>query len=69
MPPGLQLNHGFWITWIALYVMEGQLLRVQYDHLILFTNIIKSATSLEMTEDMLDELDDDVRLWHAQYEE
>ena len=49
--------------------MEGQLLRVQYDHLILFTNIIKSATSLEMTEDMLDELDDDVRLWHAQYEE
>ena len=49
--------------------MEGQLPRVQYDLLILFTNIIKSATSLEMTEDMLNKLDDDVRLWYAQYEE
>ena len=59
----------FWITWIAPYVMEGRLPRVHYDHLILFTHIIKAATSLEITEDMLDKLDDDVRLWHAQYEE
>ena len=49
--------------------MEGQLPRVHYDHLILFTDTIKAATSLEITEDMLDKLDDDVRLWHAQYEE
>lgn len=59
----------FWITWIAPYVMEGRLPRVHYDHLILLTDIIKAATSLEITEDMLDKLDDDVRVWHAQYEE
>jgi hypothetical protein len=59
----------FWITWIAPYVMEGRLPQEHYDHLILFTDIIKVATSLEITNEMLDKLHDDVRLWHAQYEE
>jgi hypothetical protein len=59
----------FWITWLAPYLMEGRLPAVHYDHLLLFTDIIKIVTSLEITEEMLETLNVNVKLWHAQYEE
>jgi hypothetical protein len=59
----------FWITWVTPYVMEGRLPQEHYDHLLLFTDIVKAAMSIKITEDMMEKLDSDVRLWHAQYEE
>ncbi|KIM21216.1 hypothetical protein M408DRAFT_110138, partial [Serendipita vermifera MAFF 305830] len=59
----------FWITWQAPYVMKDRLPGPHYQHLLLFGKIIKLATSLEITPEMLEELDQSVREWHATYEE
>lgn len=59
----------FWITWMAPYLLEDRLPARHYRHLLLLVDIIKIATSLEITPEMLDELDAKMRQWHAEYEE
>jgi hypothetical protein len=58
----------FWIVWIAPLLLKGRLPEEHYQHLLLFSKIIKVATSLEITTQQLDELDLDIRVWHAEYE-
>jgi hypothetical protein len=58
----------FFITWLAPYLFEGRLPDDHYQHLLLFSNIVKLATSLEITTAMLEELTRDVKAWHAEYE-
>lgn len=59
----------FWMTWLAPYLMKDRLPEPHYEHLILLTDIVKLATSLEITEEMMTLLDANVREWHAKYEE
>jgi hypothetical protein len=59
----------FWITWLAPYLLEGRLPNPHYEHLLLLVDVIKMATSLEITEETLDKLDESVREWHDGYEE
>lgn len=58
----------FWFTWMAPYLLEGYLPQEHYDHFLLLTRIIKLATCLEITEEMMDELDTGIRQWHTDYE-
>jgi len=59
---------GFWMTWLAPYLLEDRLPDEHYKHLLLLSKIIKSATRLEITEQQIDELEDDLKTWHAEYE-
>ncbi|KAG8830259.1 hypothetical protein FRC17_005140 [Serendipita sp. 399] len=58
----------FWMTWMSPYLLFGRLPDEHYQHLLLMVRMIKLATSLEITEAMLEELDEVVREWHAEYE-
>jgi hypothetical protein len=58
----------FWIVWIAPLLLKGHLPEDHYQHLLLFSKIIKVATSLEITTQQLDELDQEIQAWHAEYE-
>jgi hypothetical protein len=49
--------------------MQGRLPVAHYEHLLLFSDIIKITTSLEITEEMLDQLEVNIKKWHADYEE
>ncbi|PVF91126.1 hypothetical protein CPB86DRAFT_720040 [Serendipita vermifera] len=59
---------GFWMTWLAPYLFEGRLPQQHYEHLCLFSHIIKTATSLELTEQQIQELENDLKKWHTDYE-
>jgi hypothetical protein len=59
----------FWITWLAPYLLQDRLPNRHYQHLLLLVDIIKMATSLEITQEMLEKLDANTRQWHTEYEE
>jgi len=59
----------FWITWLAPYLLQNRLPNRHYQHLLLLVDIIKMATSLEITQETLEKLDASTRQWHAEYEE
>jgi hypothetical protein len=58
---------GFWMTWLAPYLLEGRLPNEHYRHMCLFSSIIKSATSLEIIEVELTKLEADIKQSHADY--
>lgn len=61
-------SYGFWMTWIAPLSLKGRLPDEHYKHMVLFSQIIKESTRLEITEEQIDKLDEKIRRWHAEYE-
>jgi hypothetical protein len=59
----------FWMTWLAPYLLEGRLPDEHYQHLLLFSKVIKISTKRNIDEEAMTELESDVKAWHAKYEE
>lgn len=53
---------------MAPYLLHDWLPAVHYRHLLLFSKIVKTATALTITVQELDELEENVKEWHAEYE-
>jgi hypothetical protein len=59
---------GFWMVWIAPYLLKNHLPPTYYEHLCLLVDIVKDATALEITTDMLKRIHNNMLKWHSQYE-
>ena len=62
-------DSGFWLTWLAPYLLTEHLPEPYYSHLLSLVKIIKTCTSFGMTRGELRDLGSDLADWRLDYEE
>ena len=60
---------GFWLTWLAPYLLADRLPEPYYTHLLGLIKIIKICTGFGMSRDELRELGSEIAEWRLDYEE
>ena len=62
-------DSGFWLTWLAPYLLTNHLPEPYYSHLLSFIRIVKTCTRFGMMGDELRELSTSLYKWRLDYED
>ena len=62
-------DSGFWLTWLAPYLLADRLPEPYYSHLLTLVKIIKTCTGFGMTRGKLRDLGSDLAEWHLDYKD
>ena len=62
-------DSGFWLTWLAPYLLADCLPDLYYSHLLKIIKIIKTCTGFRMSKAELKDLGTELYKWHLEYEE
>ena len=62
-------DSGFWLNWLAPYLLTDHLPEPYYSHLLALVKIVKTCTDFGMTRGKLRDLGGDLAEWHLDYED